>query len=349
MTETTLTPTGVLTERTWTVAATKRRAERTATYRSAHLTDRCSAASGEGVTVVATGLTVDEVLADWTCGLCVPVEYLGGGSLPIDASEIEAQAQADARQAEWDRKTSGTGTGGHGRPTLPEPTEKQQAFLRSLLGLSDDEWTGFVSSMKATGQWTKQAVSQAIDTAKQQPRPAAAPAATTVEVPAGVEILSRTNRYGGSCVLCGGHVADEAGRLAKRNGKWVVAHNDGDCGTPAPAAERTETPLADVPAGHYAIPSTGDNDLVFYRVDRPTDRGYDGSTTFVKMIVGGHPDQNVRRANVAGILARIAEYGVAESARLYGNEIGRCYRCNRHLTDEVSRDLGIGPECRKHV
>jgi hypothetical protein len=67
------------------------------------------------------------------------------------------------------------------------------------------------------------------------------------------------------------------------------------------------------------------------------------------MIVGGHPDQNVRRANVPGILSRIAEYGVEAAATLYGTELGQCYRCNRHLTDELSRQLGIGPECRKHV
>lgn len=105
------------------------------------------------------------------------------------------------------------------------------------------------------------------------------------------------------------------------------------------------TPLADVAEGHYAIPSSGSNDLAFYRVDRPTEGAHAGRV-FVKLIVGGHPDSNVPRAHVAGVLARIAELGPDECAKLYGQELGRCCRCNRTLTDETSRRLGIGPECR---
>jgi len=30
---------------------------------------------------------------------------------------------------------------------------------------------------------------------------------------------------------------------------------------------------------------------------------------------------------------------------LYATELGRCYRCRRTLTDETSRERGIGPEC----
>lgn len=36
----------------------------------------------------------------------------------------------------------------------------------------------------------------------------------------------------------------------------------------------------------------------------------------------------------------------AAAATLYGTELAQCYRCNRTLTDETSRSLGIGPECR---
>jgi len=31
----------------------------------------------------------------------------------------------------------------------------------------------------------------------------------------------------------------------------------------------------------------------------------------------------------------------------YGQEIGSCGRCNRRLTDDLSRERGIGPECWK--
>lgn len=174
-------------------------------------------------------------------------------------------------------------------------------------------------------------------------------------VPADVEVIpGRTNRYAGACAACGGHVAENAGLLAKRAGKFTVVHRTGaDCREPEPAVEQsrpatTRTALPDVPEGHYAIKSTGSNDLAFYRVDRPTDGEYAGRV-FVKSIVGGHPDRNVRRDAVAGILARIAEAGVEESARRYGQEIGRCCRCNRTLTDDESRAAGIGPECRRRA
>lgn len=33
----------------------------------------------------------------------------------------------------------------------------------------------------------------------------------------------------------------------------------------------------------------------------------------------------------------------------FGREIGSCYRCGRTLTDDISRSLGIGPDCRSMV
>jgi hypothetical protein len=155
----------------------------------------------------------------------------------------------------------------------------------------------------------------------------------------------KPNRYPGDCRFCGGHVGALQGLLCRVDGRWAVEHQSGQC---SPAGTHTAAPpatQADVAAGHYAIESTGANDLAFYRVDRPTDGQYAGRT-FVKLIVGGHPDRNVPRSHVAGILARIAEDPDA-AARRYGTELGQCSSCNRHLTDEESRRLGIGPECRK--
>jgi Family of unknown function (DUF6011) len=102
----------------------------------------------------------------------------------------------------------------------------------------------------------------------------------------------------------------------------------------------------DVPAGHYATKSrTGNNDLDFWRVDRPTEGNWAGRI-FVKRVIGGKPDHNVRAQERASALAAIAEDGPEAAAKLYGQEIGRCSRCNRHLTDETSREFGMGPECR---
>lgn len=105
--------------------------------------------------------------------------------------------------------------------------------------------------------------------------------------------------------------------------------------------------VPDVPAGHYAVSSaTGNNDLDFFRVDRPTEGQWAGRT-FVKRVIGGHPDFAVRGAQAKAALEAILEADPAKAAQRYGQEIGRCFKCNRHLTDETSRALGIGPECRK--
>lgn len=34
------------------------------------------------------------------------------------------------------------------------------------------------------------------------------------------------------------------------------------------------------------------------------------------------------------------------AAGRYADELGRCYRCGRTLTDDTSRSVGMGPECR---
>lgn len=116
--------------------------------------------------------------------------------------------------------------------------------------------------------------------------------------------------------------------------------------TSSPAQPATAQPLPDVPEGHYAVASrTGNNDLDFFRVDRPTEGRWTGRT-FVKRVIGGKPDHPVRGAETRLALEAIVAAGVEASAVLYGQEIGRCYRCNRHLTDETSRALGIGPDCR---
>jgi hypothetical protein len=105
------------------------------------------------------------------------------------------------------------------------------------------------------------------------------------------------------------------------------------------------TSLPDIPDGHYAIPSlTGNNDLDFFRVDRPEEGQWAGRI-FLKRVIGGKPDQNVRGKTIRAALEAIADAGIEKSRELYGREIGRCWRCNRHLTDELSRQRGIGPDC----
>lgn len=35
-----------------------------------------------------------------------------------------------------------------------------------------------------------------------------------------------------------------------------------------------------------------------------------------------------------------------KAAKLYADELGQCYMCGRTLTDETSRSIGMGPDCR---
>jgi hypothetical protein len=168
----------------------------------------------------------------------------------------------------------------------------------------------------------------------------------------------RTNRYEGTCEACGGRVPADTGTIRRDpRGTWLVRHN-GPCPqlTPDEAALRfmggppvaTPTPPTvdyDVPQGHYAVPGAGHQALDFYKVDRPTTGKWAGYT-FVKTIIGGHPENRVPRGEVDSVLERIDSYGVGLAATTYGIEIQRCCCCNTRLTDTLSRELGIGPDCR---
>jgi hypothetical protein len=103
----------------------------------------------------------------------------------------------------------------------------------------------------------------------------------------------------------------------------------------------------DIPAGHYAATVPGSHEpLSFFRVDRPTEGKWAGAT-FVKHIVGGHPDYPVKGAAAQEALKAINDAGIVASAVRYAAEFRRCLHCNLQLTDPISRAIGIGPHCRK--
>jgi hypothetical protein len=158
----------------------------------------------------------------------------------------------------------------------------------------------------------------------------------------------KTNRFAGNCAKCGGKVEAEQGRVDKTDAGWVASHLPGKC-REIPDKVDVKAVMdrySEIPRGHYATLSlTGHNDFDFWRVDRPEQGTYAGRT-FVKRIVGGKPDLNVSRTTKFAALDAILEEGIENTARRYGQELGRCSRCNRSLTDQTSRALGIGPECR---
>jgi hypothetical protein len=112
------------------------------------------------------------------------------------------------------------------------------------------------------------------------------------------------------------------------------------------AAPRKVAPVAPttapiVPDGRYALRT--DDHVAFYLVESPTQGKWAGYT-FVSQQASDdlYPMRN--RAQKEGILARIAE-DVKGALALYGHELGRCGVCNRTLTDDLSRERGIGPVC----
>jgi len=160
----------------------------------------------------------------------------------------------------------------------------------------------------------------------------------------------RPNKFAQDCAKCGNKVAEGAGRLEKNaSGRWDVYHLEGECGeivrNPKQGGKFPEGFKA-IPAGHYATASlTGNNDLDFWRVDRP-ESGQWAGRIFVKRIIGGRPEAPVNGSVRYAALEAIVKAGIDEAGTLYGVTLGQCRRCNRHLTDEVSRALGIGPDCR---
>lgn len=100
--------------------------------------------------------------------------------------------------------------------------------------------------------------------------------------------------------------------------------------------------LPDVPSGRYAIDI--DDTVKFYRVDRPTEGKWAGYT-FVKVQASDdlHP---IRGEGAKRVLAAILKAGPRKAMERYGQELGHCGVCGRTLTDETSREIGIGPVCR---
>lgn len=110
-----------------------------------------------------------------------------------------------------------------------------------------------------------------------------------------------------------------------------------------PAAPQKAAEQVDVPAGRYALRT--EDGIKFYRLDRPT-KGQWAGFTFLKVQASDdlYPIKN--RTEKARIIAEIGK-GAQAAEQLYSVELGICRSCYRTLTDETSRALGIGPECRK--
>jgi hypothetical protein len=274
-----------------------------------------------------------------SCGQLVSLTDLFGHDCPDDVrgSRVRPHDVATSRGDSLDVPEWRGGAGGHSPSRRSARTEVANRYPGTCAACGQRVAQGAGVARKAGTAWIVLCADDARQTNPATVAPTPAPEAKR-------EDSCKPNRYPGDCRFCGGHVDALQGLLCRVDGRWAVEHQSGQC---SPAQATTAAPaatLADVAAGHYAIASTGANDLAFYRVDRPTEGQYAGRT-FVKLVVGGHPDRNVARNQVAGILARIA--ADPEAGARYGQQLGQCRTCNRSLTDALSRQIGEGPECRK--
>lgn len=101
----------------------------------------------------------------------------------------------------------------------------------------------------------------------------------------------------------------------------------------------------DIPAGRYALYNSHDRKIHFFQVDQP-DEGRWAGYTFLNKLSGPNRIAVKDRQQRLWILNAIGRNPLDAMAR-YGRETNECGKCHTELTDETSRDLGIGPVCIK--
>jgi len=102
-----------------------------------------------------------------------------------------------------------------------------------------------------------------------------------------------------------------------------------------------------VPEGKFAITDPAERILKFYQVDKPKEGRWAG-WTFLKVLASDTPWPIKDHQTKKGILDQIALDPLGAMAR-YGQSIGSCGYCGKTLTDATSRQIGIGPVCRKSL
>ena len=101
----------------------------------------------------------------------------------------------------------------------------------------------------------------------------------------------------------------------------------------ATASEDEELRLA-VPVGSYILDVNGREQVFHVRVSKRTGLQY--LTLGYQCEYIGHD---------RGYLRRLAKADLEAAGTRYGLATGQCWKCNRRLTDEISKLLGVGPEC----
>ena len=171
------------------------------------------------------------------------------------------------------------------------------------------------------------------------------------------------NKFAKSCELCGHDVAYMSGLAVLSNGGWSTWHHKGQCIEPAKPssilAKRVEKFIAEACAdldgdAYFALPShTGNNDLDFYGFVQS--RRKSGTIYVLKRIIGGafsHEDTSnspvmslTEAKRVMDAIEAMSGAEWDEAQMQFAQNLGRCFHCNRILTDDESRKRGMGAEC----
>ena len=220
-------------------------------------------------------------------------------------------------------------------------TPKQQAFIKTLLlerastlGLNEEQVEQYITD-HTLNELTAKSASFAIDSI----RKIEVKRVGTDHLPKAERII--VNKYANPCALCG---------------KWATYHKQGDCSAESAIVpdKLTNESFGTIADGFYAMTSSGTNDLVFYSIK--TNKGFHNPSLKgqrgVYMVVGGHKDAKLSGERALHAIKRIAgltDEGRKQAQALFGQEIGQCGACGRHLTDEETRKRGIGNDCAKRL
>jgi hypothetical protein len=137
----------------------------------------------------------------------------------------------------------------------------------------------------------------------------------------------RPNKYRKPCERCEEWVEAGEGVLERSEDdkRWMVSHKEGECPVQM---------FDGVPTGRYAIDWEGDNNVEFYQVRKGALYAQASAELF----------RITDRERIAKVLDAIKADPKAASI-LYGMTLGECGVCGRTLTNQESREAGIGPIC----
>jgi hypothetical protein len=112
-------------------------------------------------------------------------------------------------------------------------------------------------------------------------------------------------------------------------------------------SEETQTFKEAIPDGYYALRDLEGykNEINFFRINTGKKGGRWEGFQFVTHIVAGEHNHAIKGDARGKVFVAIINQDAKKARELYGQEIGRCGVCNRMLTDDTSRALGIGPVC----